>query len=107
MYPKTEKTTQNLDNRSFDQVFQVYTHEPVEFDGTSLLRKQTNLLAKKITSIGDVTYIASAPVGTSESTAGWQVKKIATSGANTTITWADGNSNFDNEATDLTSLSYS
>lgn len=42
----------------------------------------------------------------SAATDGWQVKKIEASGANRVITWADGNAEFDNVATDLTALTY-
>lgn len=62
--------------------------------------------AKKITVIGTTTYIAAAPIGSLQSSAVWQVKKIAVSGSDTIITWADGNNNFDNIATDLTILNY-
>lgn len=62
--------------------------------------------SKKITISGTNTYIARANVGIDQSSASWQCKKIDTS-SGVVITWADGNSNFDNIATDLTSLSYS
>lgn len=62
--------------------------------------------AMKVTTSGTVTYLALAKPGTSESSALWQARKIdATSGA--VITWADGNTNFDNSASDLTALTYS
>jgi len=60
----------------------------------------------KITEDGDITYIAFANPGTTESSANWKVMKIdATSGMR--LTWCDGNQNFDNVATDLTTLDYS
>lgn len=63
-------------------------------------------LASKITVDGAVTYIATALPGTAQATAAWQVKKIdETTGV--VITWADGDANFDNSATDLTALTYS
>lgn len=62
--------------------------------------------ALKMTVSGAVTYIAKAPIGSSQASAVWQAKRIdETSGM--VITWADGNDSFDNVATDLTSLSYS
>lgn len=64
-------------------------------------------LAKKITVSGTTTYIAQAMTGTATSAARWRVKRISVSGADTLIQWADGNSNYDNIATDLTALSYS
>lgn len=64
--------------------------------------------ATKVTVDGDYTYIAVAATGTDQSAARWQVKKIDESVVGTTvITWADGNANFDNVATDLTALTYS
>lgn len=60
----------------------------------------TNTVASYAVQIDDytttnVTYIGKAPVGTATSTAGWQIQKIdETTGM--VITWADGNSNFDN-----------
>lgn len=60
----------------------------------------------KITESGNYTYIAKAKIGTDQSSASWQVLRIdETTG--TIILWADGNENFDNIATDLTSLTYS
>jgi hypothetical protein len=62
--------------------------------------------AFKITEASPVTYIAKAKIGTLQSASSWQVMKIdETSGS--VITWADGNDNFDNIATDLTGLNYS
>lgn len=63
--------------------------------------------AVKITTSGSDTYVAKALIGSSQASAIWQAKKIAVSGSNITITWADGNANFDNIATDLTILTYS
>lgn len=64
-------------------------------------------VAKKITSDGDDTYIAIAAIGSAQASAVWQAFKISVSGDDTVFTWADGDENFDNVATDLTALSYS
>lgn len=62
--------------------------------------------ALKMTTVGSVDYIAEAAVGTAVSSALWRAKKVdSTTGI--VITWADGNANFDNSATDLTALTYS
>ena len=62
--------------------------------------------AIKLTESGNYIYIAYAPPGTAEATAGWKVMRLdVTSGLK--ITYADGDVDFDNVATDLTSLSYS
>lgn len=66
-------------------------------------------LITKIYESGVVFYICSAKPGTALVSALWRVKKIDT-GTDITITWADGNANFDNVATDLATvalLSYS
>lgn len=101
------RTMQKIQNWSFDAVFKVLAFIGLEFDGSALKRKQSDLVAQKITESGSFTYIAVAPAGTSQSSASWQVKCIEVSGSDTIITWADGNTDFDNVATDLTSLSYS
>ena len=62
--------------------------------------------ALKLTESGNYTYVAKAPVGTLESAAAWKVFRIdETTGLK--ITWADGNANYDNVATNLTTLTYS
>lgn len=64
-----------------------------------------NEMAQKITISGDILYIAQAVAGTQESDALWQVKKIDMT-SDIITTWADGNTNYDNIATDLSSLTY-
>jgi hypothetical protein len=103
----TQDTSQYIDNKSFDETYQTTVVIPLQSDGTYLRYPQTDLVAMKVTESGDNTYVAIAPIGTAQATAGWQAKKIAISGGDTVITWADGNASFDNVATDLTSLSYS
>jgi hypothetical protein len=105
----TEKTPQELLNFWTD-----YNVNPpslviglLEWNGSGYVRKTSGLTAKKITVSGDITYVASAAIGSLQSAAVWQCKKIEVSGSNTIITWADGNSNFDNVATDLSTLTYS
>lgn len=71
-------------------------------------REVTNDSARalKTTVSGAITYLAEAAPGTLQATAAWRCQKIDTT-TGTVITWADGNSNFDNVATDLTALAYS
>lgn len=66
-----------------------------------------SLMAQKVTVVGDLTYVALAPAGTLEATAGWQAYKVTVSGGTTTVTWADGDTLYDNSASDLTALTYS
>lgn len=94
-----------MGNSSYDEDFGVNTFEPLGFDGVSLQRTPAGAMAMKITESGTITYIAVAAPGTAESTAKWQVQKLdETTGL--TIKYADGDANFDNVATDLTSLTY-
>jgi hypothetical protein len=111
-----QDSDQAILNRSYSDDFGILGTLPVGYDGSTdkkagikvEVSKQT---AKKITVSGSDTYVATAPIGTAQSTAGWQVKKINVTGGDTVITWAetDGvpNANFSHVATDLVSLSYS
>lgn len=77
-------------------------------DFNLILQENSDNWAQKITVDGDYTYIAIAPIGTAQTDAKWQVKRIDTSVAGTTVfTWADGDDSFNNVASDLTALSYS
>jgi hypothetical protein len=88
-------TEQNILNWSFDETYRSLVFQELETP-----------MAVKITENGAVTYIAKAPAGSSQSDPVWQVRKVdETTG--TVITWADGDGNFDNIATDLTALTYS
>lgn len=62
--------------------------------------------AIKITVDGVYTYIATANPGTAESANKWKALRIdETDGM--VLTWADGDTEFNNSATDLTALDYS
>lgn len=101
----TKHSEQNVLNQSFDNEYQTLVVEGLGYDGSNLQRLNADNLATKVTVVGLVTYIAIAKPGTLQSESKWQVQKIdKTTG--TVITWADGNANFDNLATDLTSLEY-
>jgi len=102
----TKYPSQYMDNLSFDDEFRVHARETLEYNGSALVRRSSTEVALKVTESGDITYIAIAPPGTAEAAAAWQAKKIDNT-TGTIITWADGNTNFDNVATDLTALSYS
>ena len=92
-------------NTSFDREAQTLIFQPMGFDGVGLQRTPAGAMAMKITESGSITYIAVAAPGTAESTAKWQAQKLdETTGL--IIKYADGDANFDNVATDLTSLTY-
>ena len=54
-----------------------------------------------------VTYTGYAAVGTATSAASWKIKKITVSGTVTSITYADGDTNYNNIWDNRASLSYS
>jgi hypothetical protein len=53
-----------------------------------------------------VSYVGAAVAGASTASAVWQIKKIVESGNDITVTWADGNTNFDNVWNNRLSLTY-
>lgn len=53
------------------------------------------------------TIIGYAVVGSATSSPVWRIQKLSTSGSITSVTWADGNFNFDNVWDNRNSLSYS
>lgn len=68
----------------------------------------TDEVAVKIDeTLSGTTYVGSAPLGSATASAVWQIKKIVESAGITTITWADGNSVFDNIWDNRASLTYS
>ena len=100
-------TEQEILNSSFDETTGVLAVLPLKYTPSgSTVRDVSDLLAVKVTVVGSVTYVGDASPGSSQASAVWRCKKVdATTG--TVVTWADGNTNFDNVATDLTALSYS
>jgi hypothetical protein len=64
-------------------------------------------LATKLDTVSNITYVGKAPVGTSSSEAVWQIKKIEETGEDLSITFADGDSSFNNVWDNRLSLTYS
>lgn len=94
------------------RIFNRLTGKSVPLEGTNGAAHVTDGdFATKITTAGGYTYIAKALLpGTTyanraahEAAAVWQAKRID---ANGSAQYADGNSNYDNVATDLTALTY-
>lgn len=54
-----------------------------------------------------VSYVGKAPVGTSESAAGWKISKITTIDNDIEILWAGGSASYTNAWADRLSLNYS
>lgn len=44
--------------------------------------------------VGSAIYIGEAPPGTADSTVGWRIKKLLTSGSDFDILWANGTSDY-------------
>lgn len=106
--PNNEKihSIPHISNMGFDYDLQAPFVLNAGYDGVGIQRPIAESMAVKMTEVGDVTYIAIARPGTSEATDKWQVKKLDQS-AGLVITWADGDADFNNVATDLTALTYS
>ena len=64
-------------------------------------------LALQLDEEGDTTYIGEADPGSLTSNASWRIKRIVETGPDSEITWADGDSDFDNIWDNRLSLSYS
>lgn len=82
--------------------------ESYGYDGILSQRPLASALAMKVVVASTLTYVAIASPGTAQSTAKWQCRLVDTSVSGTTvITWADGDAEFDNVATNLAALTYS
>ena len=85
---------QNVLNKSYDEVYHTLVFQ--EFETPRAL---------KVTVSGTTTYVAEAPVGSSQASAVWRAKKVDES-SGVVVTWADSG-NYTQVATDLTALTYS
>lgn len=102
---KTKYTSQELDNMSFDDTYGVKVDLPLEEDPSGAVkRKITSNLSVRIYKDGTDVYVAEATPGALTANAVWRMQKIDTNG---NVTWADGNTEFDNEADNYLTLSYS
>lgn len=61
----------------------------------------------QVDSVGTTTYLGYADAGSLTSAAVWAVKKIVETGSDVSITWADGNVNYDNVWDNRLTLIYS
>ena len=104
----TKYSEPHIENAGFDEELQLPSVQQVAYDGTTVQRVTAKAMATKVVESGNYTYVCIASPGTAQATAKWQCKKIDESVAGTMIiTWADGNTEFDNVATDPTALTYS
>ena len=90
----TKLREQAILNRVYDEI-------------TNSLKMSSGADASKIVISGSYTYIAVAAPGTAVSSAFWRCKRLDGSTSGTILTtWADGDTEFDNVATDLAALNY-
>ncbi len=66
----------------------------------------TKYAVQMVTASATVSYVGKAAIGSSTASAVWRVYKLDTT-SGIVITWADGNSNYDNSFSNPASLSYS
>lgn len=75
---------------------------------TSQLLESFTLYSELIDEVdADTTYHCLAEPGTLTSAAKWRIRRISKVATVTSITWADGNTEFDNIADDRVTLTYS
>jgi len=102
------ESEQTVLNKSFNPTTGLLQVELMGTDGVGSRLSPTSVVASKIVTVGTTTYIGIAAPGTAAATQKWQCKKIVDDGAGTiTITWADGNGDFDNAVTSIETLTYS
>lgn len=108
------ESEQILLKKSRDDKYEVLAVMLLGEDGTTARRLKVDSsgslvsgqYALRIVEDGTNTYIGQADVGSATSSAVWRVKKIDSS-TGTVVTWADGNSNFDNVWDNYLTLNYS
>ena len=99
-------TEQNVLNNIYESALKAIVVLNAGYTGSGTQLPIADSMAVKITESGTTTYIGIAAPGTAQSASTWQCKKIDES-SGMVLTWADGNADFDNVATDLTALTYS
>lgn len=105
---KAKKVTLRHFNTGTGEYENVSSSNPIPTEITNPDDISSPSLATRIDEAdANTTYIGSADPGSATSAAAWLIKKISVSGSATAITYADGNSNFDNIWDNRTSLSYS
>lgn len=103
---QNKHSEQYMENASWHSTLEVLTRLGLGFDGQNVQLLNADNMAIKVTESGTTTYVGKAAPGASQSSSVWQCMKIDES-SGTVVTFADGDSDFDNVATDLTALTYS
>lgn len=105
---------QELQNKSFDTLFDIAVVEVLEYvpagdtDPAILTRPLSGDLAVRMDELTtpDITYVGKARPGEAVGDAVWQILKMDDSGDGLVITWADGDTSFDNVWDDRATLTY-
>jgi hypothetical protein len=121
--PGNKHSVQNILNWSFDPNYNIISVGFLGLDGSTIRYIKVNSQGEIVTAATggeqalqlddvtttNVTYVGVAPIGTSTSAAGWQIKRIDESGTPNTlvITWADGDDSYNNVWDNRGALSYS
>lgn len=111
---KIAQSEQEMGNQSFDSLFGINVIEALQYipagDGVSaqLVRPLSSAIALRLddSTTANVTYVGRAHPGADPADAVWQINKMDETGG-LTITWCDGNTEFDNVWDNRASLSYS
>lgn len=105
---QTAQTTQYLSDVSYSKNATGQTINPATEESLSQLAGKFAIQIDDVTTTS-VTYVGKASIGSVAASAVWQIMKIDESGTpiTTVITYADGDSNFDNVWSNRASLTYS
>lgn len=101
---QNKQNVQYMENASWHSTLEILTRLGLGFDGSNLVMAEADDMQTYVVTSGSYTYVCKAAVGTALATAGWKIFRIDTSGSKL---YADGNANYDNVASDPTSLTYS
>ncbi len=102
--PQTKYTPQNVLNNVYDDDNKALAIIGYGSNGVNTVANDSDNLAIAVQTSGSDTYVGEAAPGTALATAKWKAYKVDVGG---NLTFADGNSSYDNVATDLTALTYS
>lgn len=101
--PFTKNTEQHVLNAGYDEEFGLVAVTTVGYDGQNMVRQRADDVTVRYDPAG---YVGRAPAGSVESDPVWQIQRLDTS-SGVVLTFADGNSNYDNIWDDRASLAYS
>jgi len=92
--------------RNYAQLVSVVGSGAASVSGSTPVSDTSELFATHSVISGDFTYVGQATAGSDSGDAVWRCKEIYNDGALYTVKWADGDTDFDNVANNIASLSY-